>query len=190
MMCHRIAGVAVYGERVYVGTLDAHLVALPGQYRSGDLGRRGWAVPKTATAITSAPLVVKGKVVIGVAGGEFGIRGFIDAYDADSGRRAWRFYTVPSAGQPGSETWQGDSWRTGGGSTWLTGSFDPRLNLIYWGVGNPAPNFNGDARRATNLYTSSVVALDADTGILRWHFQFTPHDLHDWDSNQIPVLAI
>jgi alcohol dehydrogenase (cytochrome c) len=128
-------------------------------------------------------------VVTGVAGGEFGVRGFIDAYDAASGKRRWRFYTVPAPGEQGSESWAGDSWRAGGAPTWLTGSFDPQLRMIYWGVGNPSPNFYGEDRKGDNLYSDSIVALDADTGKLRWHFQFTPHDVHDWDAVQIPILV-
>jgi alcohol dehydrogenase (cytochrome c) len=128
-------------------------------------------------------------VIVGTAGGEYGIRGFLDAYDAKSGERSWRFYTIPGPGEPGHETWAGDSWMTGGGSAWVTGSYDPELNLVYWGIGNPAPDWNGDVRMGDNLYTDSAVALDADTGELKWHFQFTPHDEWDWDSVQVPVLA-
>ena len=128
-------------------------------------------------------------VLTGVAGGEFGVRGFIDAYDAQSGARRWRTYTVPAPGQPGAETWADDSLRRGGGPTWLTGAFDPQSRTIYWGVGNPSPNFYGQNRSGDNLYTNSVVAIDVDSGKLRWYFQFTPHDLHDWDSVQIPVLV-
>ena len=181
-------GVAVYGDRVYVGTLDAHLVALDVK-----TGLVAWDVEiashSDAYSMTGAPLAVAGKVVVGVSGGDFGARGFVEARDAATGSQLWRFDTVPAPGQPGNHTWEGDSWRTGGGATWLTGSYDPELKLIYWGVGNPAPDFNGDVRLGDNLYTCSVIALDADTGQLRWHFQFTPHDEHDWDSNQIPVLA-
>ena len=144
---------------------------------------------KIGYGITSAPLAIDGLIVIGVSGGESGIRGFIDAYDAASGRRAWRFYTVPGPGEPGHETWSGDSWRTGGGATWVTGAYDPELNVVYWGVGNPAPDWNGDVRPGDNLYTCSIVALDAATGTLRWHHQFTPHDTHDWDANQVPILV-
>ncbi len=135
------------------------------------------------------PLAVKDKIVVGIAGGEYGIRGFLDAYDAKTGKRAWRFYTVPAPGEPGSETWKGDSWKTGGGPTWVTGSYDPELNLVYWGTGNASPDWNGDARPGDNLYTASVVALSLDTGKLKWHFQFSPHDVHDYDAVQIPVLV-
>jgi alcohol dehydrogenase (cytochrome c) len=187
--CGRVnRGVAVLGGSVFVGTLDAHLVALDAVN-----GEVLWDVDvesyKAGYTITAAPLAVRGKVVVGVSGGEYGIRGFIDAYDASSGKRAWRFYTVPDPQSPGGDSWEGDSWKHGGGPTWLTGSFDPALGLLYWGVGNPAPDFNGESRKGDNLFTNSVVALNVETGELVWHFQFTPHDEHDWDSNQIPVLV-
>ncbi len=140
-------------------------------------------------SMTGAPLTIDGKVIVGVAGAEAGIRGFLDAYDADTGERLWRTYTVPAPGEPGSETWEGDAWEHGGGSTWLTGSYDPELGLIYWGTGNPAPDWNGDLRPGDNLFTSSLIAVDAETGQMRWHFQFTPHDTHDWDATEIPVLV-
>jgi alcohol dehydrogenase (cytochrome c) len=181
-------GVALLDTNVYVGTLDAHLVALDA--RSGVLRWDATVADyRAAYSITMAPLAVDGKIIVGVSGAEAGIRGFIDAYDARTGERLWRFYTIPAPGEPGSETWQGgESWETGGGSTWLTGSYDPALRLLYWGVGNPGPDWNGDPRPGDNLYTCSLVALDVDTGKLRWYFQFTPHDTHDWDANQIPVL--
>jgi alcohol dehydrogenase (cytochrome c) len=181
-------GVAILDSSVYVGTTDAHLVALDA--RSGAVR---WDVEvadnRTGHAITVAPLALGDKIVIGISGGEAGIRGFLDAYDAATGRRAWRFWTIPAPGEPGSESWTGDAWKTGGGPTWVTGSYDPELDLVYWGVGNPGPDWNGDVRPGDNLYTCSVVALDAKTGTLRWHFQFTPHDTHDWDANQAPVLV-
>src|SRR5215469_13835829 len=139
--------------------------------------------------MTLAPLIVKDKVIVGTAGGEYGIRGFLAAYDVKTGKEAWRFYTIPGPGEPGHETWGGDSWKTGGGSVWVTGSYDPELNLTYWGIGNPGPDYNGDARRGDNLYSDSVVALDADTGKLKWYYQFSPHDEFDYDSVQVPVLA-
>ena len=181
-------GVALLDDTVYVGTLAGRLVAL-----DAASGAVRWNVEVGDNALgyslTSAPLAVDGKVLIGVSGGEAGIRGFIDAYDAKTGRRVWRFHTVPGPGEPGHDTWGGDSWKTGGGAAWLTGSFDPELNLVYWGVGNPAPDWNGDGRPGDNLYTASIVALDVASGALRWHFQFTPHDTHDWDANQIPMLV-
>jgi alcohol dehydrogenase (cytochrome c) len=181
-------GVAILDSTVYVGTLDAHLVALDA--RSGAVR---WDVVvadnKTGHAITVAPLALRDRVIVGISGGEAGIRGFLDAYDARTGARLWRFWTVPAPGEPGSETWAGDSWRNGGAPTWVTGSYDPELNLLYWGIGNPGPDWNGDVRPGDNLYSCSLVALDPETGKLRWHFQFTPHDTHDWDANQIPVLV-
>ena len=128
-------------------------------------------------------------MIIGVSGGEAGIRGFVDAYDAKTGARVWRVYTVPGPGEPGHDTWGGDSWKSGGAPAWLTGSYDPDLGLLYWGTGNPAPDWNGDSRPGDNLYSCSLLALDVGTGTIRWHFQFTPHDTHDWDANQVPVLA-
>jgi alcohol dehydrogenase (cytochrome c) len=181
-------GVALMGDSVYVGTLDCYLVALDA--KTG-VERFSVQVGENASghAITAAPLAVDGKIIVGVSGGEAGIRGYLDAYDAKTGARLWRFWTVPAPGEPGGETWPGDSWKHGGGATWLTGSYDPALRLLYWGTGNPGPDWNGDSRKGDNLYTASLVALDVDTGKLRWHFQFTPHDVHDWDANQIPVLV-
>jgi alcohol dehydrogenase (cytochrome c) len=128
-------------------------------------------------------------VIVGVAGGEYGIRGFLSAYDPQNGREQWKFFTIPGPGDRGHETWTTDAWRTGGGPTWITGSYDPSLDLIYWGVGNPAPDFSGDSRPGDNLFTNSVIALHAGTGKLAWYFQFTPHDEHDWDSTQTPILT-
>ena len=180
-------GVAVFGDTVYVGTLDAHLVALDaatGQVRwSTHVDDNGHGY-----ALTGAPRVLNGKVIVGISGGDVDIRGYIDAYDCKTGQRLWRTYTVPAAGEPGSETWGTDMTGIGGGATWGSGSFDPQLNLIYWGTGNPSPDYNGSARPGDNLYTDCVLALDADTGKMKWYFQFTPHDTHDWDSIQIPVL--
>ncbi len=181
-------GVAILGDRLFMSTLDAHLVAIDA--RTGTLL---WDAEVASAANgyskTAAPLVVGDKVVTGIAGGEFGIRGFVDAYDAETGERVWRFWTIPGPGHPDNATWAGDSWMTGGAGTWMTGAYDPDLNLVYWGTGNPGPDWNGDVRLGDNLYSSAVVALDADTGELAWHFQFTPHDVHDWDATQIPLLA-
>jgi len=180
-------GLAVLDDQLFLGTVDAHLVAL-------DLrtGRVRWDVEvadyKEAYSITVAPLAVKDKVIVGIAGAEYGIRGFLDAYDAKTGKRAWRFYTVPALGEPGNETWSGDSWKTGGAPTWVTGAFDPESNVVYWGTGNPSPDMIGDDRKGDNLYSDSLLALDADSGKLRWYFQFTPHDVLDMDANQVPVL--
>ncbi len=129
------------------------------------------------------------KIIVGIAGGEFAIRGFLDAYDVNTGKQVWRFWTIPAPGEPGSETWPAGAWERGGAPTWMSGSYDPELNLLYWGTGNPNPDFYGDDRKGDNLYSGSLVALDADSGTLKWHFQFTPHDTHDWDANHIPVLA-
>jgi alcohol dehydrogenase (cytochrome c) len=181
-------GVAMLGNTLYMGTLDAHLIAI-----DATNGHPLWNIQvgdvKLGYSITMAPLVVKDKVIVGVGGGEFGIRGFIAAYDAKTGKETWRFNTIPGPGEPGHETWSGDDWKNGGASIWNTGSYDPALNLTYWGIGNPGPDWNPDQRPGDNLYSDSVVALDPDTGKLKWHFQFTPHDPYDYDSTQVPVLA-
>ena len=180
-------GVAMLDQSVFVGTVHGHLIALDAKS-----GAVRWDVAvdenKRGYYMTAAPLALNGKILIGVSGAEAGIRGFLDAYDAATGKRLWRSYTVPAPGEAGSETWGGDSWKTGGGSAWLTGSYDPALNLVYWGTGNPGPDWNGDARPGDNLYTCSLIAVNATDGKIKWHFQFTPHDVHDWDSNEIPVL--
>ena len=181
-------GVAVLGDRLFMSTLDAQLVALDAKTGSV-VWKSDVAAENPGHSKTAAPLVVGNKVITGVAGGEYGIRGFVDAYDIETGNREWRFYTTPGPDDPANRTWEGDSWRTGGSATWMTGSYDPELNLVYWGTGNPGPDYDGEVRRGDNLYSASVVALDADSGELKWHFQFTPHDIHDWDSTQIPVLA-
>jgi alcohol dehydrogenase (cytochrome c) len=181
-------GVAVLGDKVFMGTLDAHLVAVDRingkplwKTRVGDVDR--------AYSITMAPLAVKDKILVGVGGGEFGIRGYVAAYEAETGREAWRFYTIPGPGEPGHETWEGDDWEHGGAPVWITGSFDPELDLTYWGVGNPGPDWNPSQRPGDNLYSDAVVALDPDTGELRWYFQFTPNDGYDYDAVQVPVLV-
>jgi alcohol dehydrogenase (cytochrome c) len=180
-------GVAILGETLFLGTLDAKLIALDAK-----TGAVQWetqsADAATGYSKTAAPLVIGDKVISGIAGGEYGIRGFLDAYDAKTGELAWRFYTIPGEGEPYNDTWEDDSWKTGGAPTWITGAYDPDLNLVYWGTGNPGPDWNGEAREGDNLYSDSVVALNADTGELKWHFQFTPHDVHDWDATQIPIL--
>ncbi|MGH9471015.1 MAG: PQQ-dependent dehydrogenase, methanol/ethanol family [Terriglobia bacterium] len=181
-------GVAVYGNRVYFTTPDAFLVAL-GARTGNFLWRAKIAEAKEGYWAPAAPLALNGKIITGVAPGDYGMVGLIVAFDAATGRQLWRWSAVPKPGEPGIDTWSGDSWKRGGGDTWLTGSYDPELNLLYWGIGNPAPDFNGDVRRGDNLYTECMVALNADTGKLKWYFQFTPHDTADWDAVEIPVLV-
>jgi len=180
-------GLAILGDTVYLATLDAHLLALDAK-----TGHVLWdttvADYKVGYSITVAPLAVQDKVIVGMAGGEYGVRGFVDAYDAKSGKQLWRFWTVPGPGEAGHESWSGDSWKQGSATTWTTGSYDPALNLVYWGTGNPGPDYDGDVRRGDNLYADSLIALDASTGKLKWYFQFTPHDTHDWDATQTPIL--
>jgi alcohol dehydrogenase (cytochrome c) len=180
-------GFAILGDRLFKVNIQSTLVALEAKS-----GKVLWETTvddyKKGYSNTAAPLIVKDMVVIGTAGAEWGIRGYIDAYDSATGKRRWRFYTVPTEGEPGIETWGGKSFKTGGGSSWITGTYDPELNLIYWGTGNPGPDMDGDVRPGDNLYTCSIVALDADTGKLKWHFQMTPHDVHDWDAVADPVL--
>ena len=182
-------GFAVLGDTLYMGTIDARLIAL--NVRDGSVI---WEAPvadgSKGYSVTMAPLVVKDKVIVGVSGSEFPTRGFIDAYNARTGNREWRFYTVPAPGEPGSNTWpSAEAMAKGGGGVWVAGSYDPDSNLVFYGTGNPNPAYYGMDRQGDNLYTSSIVALEADTGALRWHYQFTPHDLHDWDAAQVPVLA-
>src|SRR5215510_14512388 len=181
-------GLAILGDKLLLAAFDARMIAIDAK-----TGKEIWnteaADPKQGYAFTHAPLVVKDKVIAGTAGGEYGVRGFIAAWDVNTGKEVWRFNTVPGPGEPGHDTWQGDSWKTGGGPTWVTGSYDPELDLVYWGVGNPSPVYAGDGREGDNLYSNSVIALARKTGKLAWYFQFTPHDEHDWDSNQTPILA-
>jgi alcohol dehydrogenase (cytochrome c) len=181
-------GVAVGDSMVYIGTLDNNVVAVDRK-----TGRERWKVNvedarQCGCNITGAPLLVKNKVVVGVTGGDSAHRGYITAFDALTGRKAWRFWTIPGPGEKGHETWEGDSWKFGGGSTWMTGSYDPELNLLYWSVGNPAADFYGDNRKGANLYTDSVVALNPDTGQLQWYFQQIPHDVWDFDTAYENVL--
>jgi alcohol dehydrogenase (cytochrome c) len=181
-------GLAMLGDTLFMGTLDAHLIALDAK-----TGKPIWNVVvgdvKQAYSITMAPLVVKDKVLVGVGGGEYGIRGYVAAYDAKTGKEIWRHHTVPAPGEPGSETWSGDDWKNGGAPIWTMGSYDPALNLVYFGTGNPGPDWNPAQRPGDNLFSDSVIALDPDTGARKWHFQFTPNDPYDYDATQIPVLA-
>lgn len=184
---HHNRGVGVWGSSIFMETDNAHLLCLDA--RSGHLR---WDVAYTDGnrnyGATSAPLVVNGKVLVGTSGGDDGVRGFISAYDAETGKLAWKFWTIPAPGEPGSESWPGDSYLHGGGTTWMPGTFDRETNTVFWGTSNPAPDFDGEARPGDNLYTDCVLALNADTGKLRWYFQFTPHDLYDYDAEETPVL--
>jgi alcohol dehydrogenase (cytochrome c) len=176
-------GVAVAQGKVFVVTANARLIAL-----DATNGRRVWDTTygdvRAGESATCAPLIVKNMVIVGSSGGEFGTRGHLDAFDLETGEHQWRSYMVPKPGEPGSETWpaDGEAWARGGANCWLTGTFDPETNLLYWGTGNPAPDFDGDVRLGDNLYTDCIVAVDADSGGIRWHYQCTPHDLWDYDS--------
>ena len=185
---HHNRGVAILGSRLYMETDNAHLLCLDA--RSGHLL---WDVPYAEGnknyGATSAPLVVKDNVLVGTSGGDDGVRGFLAAFDAETGKEVWRFWTIPGPGEFGSESWPGELYKRGGGTTWMPGTYDPELNTIYWCTSNPAPDFDGDPRPGDDLYTASVLALDPDTGKLRWYFQFTPHDLYDYDATETPVLV-
>ena len=181
-------GFAMLGDKLYMTTPEGHLVCLDS--RNGEML---WDIEvgpwEKGYGTTSAPLAVKDKVIVGVAGGEFGIRGYLDAFDAATGKRVWRWYTIPAKGEAGNETWSGDSWMHGGAPPWMTGTYDPQLEMLYWGVGNPGPDLDGDVRKGDNLYSSTIVALDVNTGKLKWHYQTMPHDTHDWDAAQTPMLV-
>jgi alcohol dehydrogenase (cytochrome c) len=181
-------GAAIGGDKVFMVTDHAHVLAF-NRFTGEKLWDAAMASHEHGYSATAAPLTIGDLVVVGVAGGEEGARGFIDAYRAATGERVWRFWTIPARGEKGSETWSGQAIDHGCGATWLTGSYDPQLDLTYWGVGNPCPDYTGDERKGDNLYTASVVALSAKTGELKWHYQFTPHDTHDWDSTQ-PMLLV
>jgi alcohol dehydrogenase (cytochrome c) len=182
-------GLAIAGDTIFLAAFDARMIAIDAR-----TGKELWKTepagdPKQGYAFTHAPLVVKDKVIAGTAGGEFGVRGFIAAWDVKTGKELWRFNTVPGPGERGHETWSGDSWTHGGAPIWVTGSYDAETNLTYWGTGNPGPDWDGAGRVGDNLYSCAVIALDPDTGTLKWHYQFSPHNEFDWDSAQIPVLA-
>jgi alcohol dehydrogenase (cytochrome c) len=180
-------GVAIYDGKLFRTTLDAHVIALDAK-TGKELWRQKTADIKEGYSMTVAPLVADDVVITGISGAEFGTRDFIDGWDPQTGNRLWRTYTIPGPGEPGHETWQGDTWKFGGGSTWITGSFDPELHTVYWGVGNPGP-FNAAIRPGDNLYTNSVLALDPKTGKIKWHYQFSPNDPFDYDSVAEMVLA-
>ena len=186
--CGRVnRGFAILGDKVFFGTLDAHVMALDAK-----TGNIIWDVAsvdyRKGYSFTQAPLVIKNLVIIGVSGGEYGIQGFIDAYDANTGERKWRFKTVPEPGEPGNDTWEGDSWKIGGAPSWITGVYDKATNTTFWTTGNPSPSNRGEGRAGDNLYSNCLLALDPDTGKLKWYFQFTKHDEHDWDATQVPVM--
>jgi alcohol dehydrogenase (cytochrome c) len=175
-------GVAIADDKVFMATLDARLVALDRK-----TGSVVWNIEidkyTDGYSATLAPLIIKDKIIVGIAGGEYGIRGYIDAYDVKTGARKWRSYTIPAEGEPGVDTWAGDSWKVGGGPAWVTGVYDPEMDTLFWATGNPSPDWNGDGRAGDNLYTNSVLALDPETGKMKWYFQFTPHDIWDYDGN-------
>jgi len=181
-------GLAILDNSLFFASLDGYLISI-----NANTGNVNWqtrvASPSDGFSLSGAPLIVNQSVVVGVAGAEYSIRGFLAAYDVTTGQQQWKFNTIPGPGEAGHETWQNEAWKSGGGSTWVTGSYDPSLDLLYWGVGNPAPAFTGDGRPGDNLFTDSVVALHAGSGKVAWYFQFTPHDEHDWDSVQTPILA-
>jgi alcohol dehydrogenase (cytochrome c) len=180
-------GVALLKDRVFLVTDHAHLLALD-RATGTVLWDTEMADYRQNYGATGAPLVVNDLVLSGTSGGDEGVRGFVAAYSAATGKEVWRFWTVPAPGDPAASTWQGKDIEHGCGAAWLTGVYDPQLRLVYWPTGNPCADYNGDERKGDNLYTSAVVALEAATGKLRWHYQFTPHDLHDWDATQVPVL--
>ena len=185
---HISRGVALLGTRLYMETDNAHLLCLDA--RSGhliwDVAYADWNKNYGAT---SAPLIVKDNVLVGTSGGDDGVRGFLAAYNAETGKLAWRLWTIPGPGEFGSSSWPGDAYLHGGGTTWMPGTYDPELNTIYWGTSNASPDYDGLVRPGDDLYTSSLLAVDPDTGKLKWYFQFTPHDLYDYDAAQTPVLV-
>jgi len=184
---HHSRGVAVWHSNVYIETDDAHLLCL--DMRSGHLL---WDVTYASGnknyGATSVPLIVRDKVLVGTSGGDDGVRGFIAAFDAQSGSPCWRFWTIPGPGEVGSSSWPGDAYLHGGATAWMPGTYDPELNTLYWGTSNPAPDFDGGPRPGDDLYSDCVLALDPDSGKLKWYFQFTPHDLFDYDASETAVL--
>ena len=185
---HHNRGVGLWQSRLYMQTDNAHLLCLDS--RSGHLiWDVDYAKGNKNYGATSAPLIVKDKVIVGTSGGDDGVRGFIAAFDATSGKELWRFWTIPGPGEFGSESWPGDMYLRGGATTWMPGTYDPELNVVYWGTSNAAPDFDGTVRPGDDLYTACLLALDADTGKLRWYFQFTPHDVFDYDATETAVLV-
>jgi alcohol dehydrogenase (cytochrome c) len=182
-------GCAVGHGRVFVVTLNAHVLALDAE-TGKCVWDKTWGDVRAGESGTVAPLLVKNLVIVGSSGGEFGNRGHLDAFNIDTGEHVWRCYTVPKPGEPESDTWpaHSDAWQRGGGNCWVTGTFDPDTNLLYWGTGNPAPDFDGEVREGDNRWTDSVIAVDVDTGRIRWGYQCTPHDLWDYDSNMECIL--
>jgi alcohol dehydrogenase (cytochrome c) len=187
--CGRVnRGLAILGDKVFLGTLDSHVIALDA--RTGSVVWDIVAADYTkGYSFTLAPLAIKNLVLVGISGGEYGIRGFIDAYDAATGERRWRLYTIPGPGEPGNDSWEDESWKIGGSPAWITGTYDPETNITFWTTGNPSPSNRGIGRAGDNLYSDSLLAVDPDTGKLKWHFQFTRHDDHDYDATQVPVLV-
>ncbi len=184
---HKNRGAAVWQNSVFVETDDAHLLSLDA--RSGGLRWDVEYADKTKHyGATGAPLVVKDTVIVGTSGGDSGVRGFLAAFDAGTGRKKWQRWTIPAPGESGGSSWPGDSYLHGGGTTWMPGTYDPELNTLYWTTSNAAPDFAGDSRPGDDLYTACVLAIDADSGELKWYFQFTPHDLYDYDATETPVL--
>jgi alcohol dehydrogenase (cytochrome c) len=184
---HHNRGVAILGNRVYMETDNAHLLCLDA--RSGNLiWDVAYAAGNKNYGATSAPLIVKDKVLVGTSGGDDGVRGFLAAFDAMTGEEKWRFWTIPGPGEKGNESWPGDAYLHGGGTTWMPGTYDPELNTLYWGTGNPSPDYDGSVRPGDDLYTNCLLALDPETGVLKWYFQFSPHDLYDYDAVQTPVI--
>jgi alcohol dehydrogenase (cytochrome c) len=181
-------GVALAGDRVFMLTDNAHMISL-GRSDGELLWETEMADWHQNYNVTSAPLTVGNLVISGTAGGDEGVRGFVAAFDQTTGKEVWRFWTVPLPGEPGSETWKGKDIEHRSGATWMTGTYDAALGTVFWPVGNPGPDFDGGEREGDNLYTDSILALDAKTGKLKWHYQFTPHDVHDWDAQEPPVLV-
>jgi alcohol dehydrogenase (cytochrome c) len=185
---HHNRGVAILGTRLYMETDNAHLLCLDAR-SGGVIWDEQYATGNKNYGATSAPLIVKDEVIVGTSGGDDGVRGFLAAFDAETGKERWRFWTIPGPGEKGSESWPGDMYLHGGGTTWMPGTYDPELNALYWGTGNPSPDYDGNVRPGDDLYTSCLLALDPDTGMLKWFFQYTPHNLYDYDAVQTPVIV-